>query len=234
MKRLALAILLTMIAFGAQAGTIYDLEVGGVYAEGDYVEVICGVVTASATYGCAVAEAPFGVGNSTWVYLGSGHIAQVGDIVNVYGVYAEYYDLTEIDVGHYTGADPAAYFNVVGTCVEMPAPIYVTAAEIMAAPEHYESCIVWITDGFIVDALPSSYGEWTAQSHEDGTSINFDDYWYDESVLDAGVCADWAIGMWTYSYSAFKLEPFADGFPVVNCVVDSQSETWGGVKSLYR
>ena len=233
MKRLAIALLLTIVAFSAQAGPIYDLEVDGVYTEGDYVEVICAVVTASATYGVAIAEVPFGMGSSTWVYLGYGHGTEVGAIVNVYGVYAEYYELTEIDVAHFEGEDGDAYFTVVGTCTDMPAPIYMTAAEIMAAPEHYESCIVWITDGFMIDAMLAN-GEWTALSHEDGTSMIFDDYWYDETTLSVDLCANWAIGMWTYSYGAFKLEAFADGFPVLECVVPSESETWGGVKSLYR
>ena len=233
MKRLALALLLTMVAFGAQARPIYDLEVGGLYTEGDYVEVICAVVTASATYGVSIAEDPFGMGNSTWVYLGYGHGTEVGSIVNVYGVYAEYYGLTEIDVGHYDGTDGDAYFNVVGTCTEMPAPIYITAADIMAAPEHYESCIVWLTDGFHVATAPDG-GEWTAYSHETGATITFENYWYDESTIVVDQCANWALGMWTFNWDEFKIAVFEDGFPVVDCAVDAESETWGGLKSLYR
>ena len=235
MKKLAIVMTLLLCAGAVQAGPIYDLQIGGAYVEGDYVNVICAVVTASATYGVAVAETPFGPGNSVWVYLGYGHGLVEGDIVNVYGVYEEYYDeLTEINVYNYTSADPAAYCTVVGTCAELPPPIVVTAAQIMADPEPYESSIVWIRDGFVVTEL-LSYGEWSAISYEDGsTVILFDDYWYDETVLAVDDCANWGIGMWTESFGAYKLEAFADGFPLTGCAVPAEQETFGGVKAMYR
>lgn len=233
MKRIAIVISVLMLAGVAFGGPIYDVEVGGLYAEGDYVSVSCATVTAVATYGCAIAEAPFQMGNSIWVYLGSGHTIQVGDIVTVYAPYTEYYDLTELDVGHYTTADPAATIEVVGTCTVLPDPIYITAAEIMAAPEHYESCIVFLTDGFLVTEL-LSYGEWYGASYEDGTVIRFDDYWFDESVLSVNDCANWAVGMWTFAYGEFKIHPFEDGFPAVDCAVATDPMTIDSVKALYR
>lgn len=233
MKALLAACLIIALAGSAQAGAIYDLEVGGAYAPGDYVTVLCATVTAVTAYGCAIAEAPFQMGNSTWVYLGAGHTAQVGDIVTVTGVYAEYYELTELDVGHYTAATPPASFTKVGVCTTMPDPIFITAAAIMADPEHYESCIVWITDGFLVTSI-LTYGEWLADSHETGAQIYFDDYWFDETVLAPGVCANWAKGMWTYNFGAFKLEPFADGFPLIDCAVDTEPTSLGHVKALFR
>ena len=233
MKALLTILIALALAGAANAGAIYDLEVGGAYAVGDYVEVVCATVTAVTAYGCAIAEAPFQMGNSTWVYLGAGHTAQVGDIVTVNGVYAEYYELTELDVGHYTAAVPPATFTKVGVCTTMPAPIGITAAAIMADPEHYESCIVQITDGFLVTSM-LTYGEWLADSHEDGTEIYFDDYWFNETVLSPGICANWALGMWTYSFGAFKLEAFADGFPLVDCAVDNVATSMGAVKALFR
>ncbi|MBU8869606.1 MAG: hypothetical protein KOO60_01910 [Gemmatimonadales bacterium] len=233
MKRITIVLAIMLMAGVANAGPIYDMEVGGLYAEGDYVEVVCATVTAVTEYGCAIAEVPFGMGNSTWVYLGSGHTTLVGDIVTVNAPYTEYYDLTELDVGHNTVDPGVATFVTVGVCTEMPAPIFITAAEIMAAPEHYESCMVWITDGFHVTEL-LTYGEWSADSHEDGTQIRFDDYWFDETVLAVADCANWAVGMWTYAYSNFKLHPTVDGFPAVQCAVASDETSLDAIKALYR
>ena len=233
MKKLAIVLTLLLCAGAVQAGPIYDLQIGGAYVEGDYVMVPGAVVTAVATYGCVITKAPYGPGNSVWVYLGAGHTAQIGDLADVYGVYDEYYDLTELNVADYIASDPAAYFLVIGTA-DVPSPLVVTAAEIMADPEPYESSIVWISDGFIVTEL-LTYGEWKAISNEDGTTVIwFDDYWYDETVLNVGDCANWALGMWTYSFDVWKLEPFEDGFPLTGCAVPSEQHSFGHVKGLYR
>jgi len=234
MRKFAIVLLLTLSAGAAQAGIICDVQ-SGLVPEGDYVEVVCAVVTAVHTYGCSVAESPFGPCNYIWVYLGSGHTAVVGDIVNIGGYYEEYYDLSEINVGAHAAADPASYFDVVGTCDELPAPIVVTATEILADSELYESCNVLISDGFIITEAPTSYGEWFAMSHEDPAAIvMFDDYWFDVSGVEVGQCYNNATGMWTYNFSAFKLEVFADGFPPVECSVGTQETTLGSIKALYR
>ena len=232
MKKISIVLAVMLIAGVANAGPIYDMEVGGLYAEMDYVTVICATVTAVSTYGCAIAEAPFEMGNSTWVYLGSGHTAVVGDIVTVTAPYTEYYDLTELDVGHYLTADPPATFETVGICTEMPAPIYITAHDIMAAPEHYESCMVWLIDGFHVSEI-LSYGEWYAMSTT-LVQVRFDDYWFDETGLAVDQCANWAVGMWTYAYSNFKLHPLVDGFPAMDCTVATDEMTLDSIKALYR
>lgn len=232
MKKISIVLALMLLAGVANAGPIYDMEVNGAYAIGDYVTVVCATVTAVTDYGCAIAEAPFAMGNSTWVYLGAGHTAVVGDIVTVTAPYAEYYDLTELDVGHYLTADPPATFAKVGVCTEMPAPIMIRAADIMAAPEHYESCMVWLSDGFNVSEI-LTYGEWKATA-VGGTEIHFDDTWYDETGLVVGNCADWAVGMWTYAFGAFRINPFVDGFPVVDCAVGTDAVSLDSIKALYR
>lgn len=233
MKKFAIVLSALLIAGVAYGGTIYDLEVNGLYAPGDYVTVSCATVTAVTYNGIAIAEAPFGMGNSVWVYVGSGHTIVVGDIVTVFAPYEEYYDLTELNVGYNLTADPPATIEVVGTCTVMPDPIYITAAEIMADPEHYESCIVQLTDGFHVTEM-LTYGEWVATSHEDGTEIRFDDFWFDETTIAVDDCANWALGMWTYSYGIFELHPFVDGFPAVDCAVAADETTLDSVKALYR
>ena len=230
MRKIAIVLSIMLAAGMATAGPIYDVEVNGLYAEGDYVLVECATVTAVTDYGVAIAEAPFQMGNSIWVYAGSGHGLNVGDIVTVNAPYTEYYDLTELDYGHNT---ETATLDVVGVCTTMPDPIYITAAEIMANPEHYESCMVFLTDGFHVTEF-FSYGEWAATSHEDGTVIRFDDYWFDDTTLAVDDCANWAVGMWTYSYGIFELHPQVDGFPLVDCTVATEDVTMDQVKALYR
>ena len=234
MKKISIVLAVMLAAGVAYAGPIYDLEVGGAYAPGDYVTVVCATVTAVTYNGCAISEAPFAMGNSVWVYLGSGHTTAVGDIVTVYAPYEEYYELTELNVGYNLAADPPATFTKVGVCTEMPAPIYITAADIMAAPEHYESCMVWLIDGFHVTEF-FTYGEWAAVSHyPTATEIRFDDFWFDETTLALADCANWAVGMWTYSFDLYELHPLVDGFPAVECEVAADEMTLDSVKALYR
>ena len=53
-------------------------------------------------------------------------------------------------------------------------------------------------------------------------------------TLAVDMCANWAVGMWTYSYGVFELHPFVDGFPVVDCTVPTDEVTLDSVKALYR
>ena len=117
MKKIAIVLSALLMAGAAFGGPIYDLEVGGMYAVGDYVLVECATVMAVTDNGMAISETPFGVGNSVWVYVGSGHEFAVGDIVTVYAPYEEYHDLTELNVGYNLTADPPAYATKVGVCV---------------------------------------------------------------------------------------------------------------------
>ena len=67
-----------------------------------------------------------------------------------------------------------------------------------------------------------------------GTKVRFDDYWFDETVLAVGDCVDWAVGMWTYAYGAFKLHPNVDGFPTTDCAVATEEMTMDSIKALFR
>ncbi len=229
MKKMAMFLIIGLCFGTANAGVIHDLQIGEMYTEGDWILVEGAVVTASAYYGVAIAEEPYGPGNSVWVYLGSEHGILVGDLVNCYGVYEEYYDLTEINVKDY---EPDSFFDVFSTG-PVPPPIAVSAGDIMTDPEPFESSIVLLPDGFIVTEM-LSYGEWTADTYSSRTTIHFDDFWFDETVLDVGICAQNATGMWTYSYGAFKLEPFADGFPIDDCWINNETITFGAIKAMYR
>jgi len=234
MRKYAIALALVLCAGAAQAGPIWDLQIGGLYIEGDWITVEGAIVMAAATYGVVIVEEPFGVGNGVWVYLGSDHGVEPYSVVDIYGVYEEYYDLTEINVGNHTGDDPPSYCNVVGYVTELPAPVVVDAATLVADGEPYEGNIVTISDGLEITEI-LDYGEWKAVSHEDGVSlIYFDDFWYDATTVEVGQCYDHATGYWTYSFEAYKLEVYADGFPLVDCTVNSETITFGGIKALYR
>jgi len=231
MKKLAIALLVVFCAAAANAGTIYDIQIGGSYTPGDIVQAE-GVVTAVAYNGVWITEAPFGPGNGIWVYLGSGHTFVEGDVLQIQGEYKEYYDLSEIDAGGYDDVPPTATVVLVGTAA-VPAPLYLTAADIMADPEPYEGNVVFLTDGFQVQEF-LSYGEWLAHSNDLVTVIQFDDTMFDETVLALHNCFDNVVGPWHYSFSNYKLLPLADGLTVVDCAVGTETTTFGAVKSLYR
>ncbi len=228
MKRFALVFVLLLVALAAQsvtAATIFDIQ-NGMYAEGDTLTVTGVTVVATRYNGIWVAEAPFGAYNGIWVYMGSTTNVP-GDIVDVTGVYAEYYGLTELN---------ASGGSVVVTgSGAVPAPTVLSAASLMADPEPWESCQVTISDGMSVietsDVL--GHGYWTCQML-DGTVVNFDDYFYDDTTVLLGQCYNNATGIWEYTWSQFRMEPFVDGYPLVDCVVADEAVSFGSVKSLFR
>ncbi len=219
MKRIAIALLLVMIATTAQATTIEDMQTGLVTI-GDAVTLSGVVVTAARYNGVYVAEAPYGTYQQIWVYTGTDPMAVPGDMVDVAGTYAEYYDLSEVDGGT---------VSVVGSAV-IPAPIVVPAATLVADGEPYESCIISIPDMMTVTAI-NSYGEWEVTAL-DGSVMIFDDFWFDDTTVALGDCYSNVTGALTYSYGAFKVEPFVDG--ITGCPVENESVSFGTMKSLYR
>jgi hypothetical protein len=233
MKKIALACLFVLLATGASAQdptTIYDIQMGAV-AEGSLVNP-CEVVVTAVTYnGIWVAEAPYGAYNGIWVYMGSSDPIDLvpGDIVCVCGEYKEYYDLSEIDI-------PAAglYGSVLKTGeMAVPMPSFVTAAELAADGEPWESCAITVTDGMEVTEAPSTYGEWSATAL-DGSVVMFDDVFYDDSTVMLGDCYNSATVILTYSFGAFKLLAYADGIEVTDCGVDTEDATLSSIKALYR
>ncbi len=229
MKRLAIVFALLLVTLGAQsvfavaAPTIFDIQ-NGMYAEGDTLTIENVTVVATRYNGIWVAEAPFGAYNGIWVYMGSTTNVP-GDIVDVTGVYKEYYGLTELSsaTATVTGSGP------------VPAPTYMSAASLVADPEPWESCAVQIFNGLGVvetsDVL--GHGYWTCQAF-DGSVVNFDDYFYDDTTVLKGQCYNNATGIWEYTWGEFRMEPFVDGFPLVDCAVDNDAASFGAVKSLFR
>lgn len=229
MKKIALAFLLVMVAAAAQATTIYDIQAGNV-AENTLVTP-CDVVVTAVTYnGIWVAEAPYGAMNGIWVYMGSNDPIDFvpGDIVCICGEYKEYYDLSEIDI-----VSAGMYGSVVKTgSMDVPMPSYVTAAELAADSEPWESCVITVTDGMSITGLPNQFGEWQVTAL-DGNMLIFDDIFYDSSLVVLDECYNNATGVYHYTYGEFKLEVFEDLMPVV-CTVSTDAVAFDQVKALYR
>ena len=93
--------------------------------------------------------------------------------------------------------------------------------------------MVLVQDGMEVTTAPNSFGEWFATAL-DGTEVMFDDYWYDDTQVALMQCYNNATGILNYSFSAFKLEAFADGIPIVDCTVPTEAVTFSDLKALYR
>ncbi len=231
MKAIVIAILMLIVASGAlaQGTTIYDIQTGAI-TEGTLVTPR-GVVTGVTANGFFVAEAPYDAWRGIWVYA-PGHTQVPGDDVQLCGVYSEYFGLSEVDV-----AAAGLYGSVLkmGT-LPVPAPNVVTADVVWGSAteaEAWESCMITVQDGMSVTIAPNTYGEWYADAL-DGTTVMFDDYWYDTAQVVVAQCYNNATGILNYSFSDFKLEAFADGIPVVNCAVPTDDVSFSGLKALYR
>lgn len=229
MRRIVMTLLVCLLAGAAQAGPIYDVQTGG-YTEGDWV-LATGIVTADPYNGVCLAESPYTAYCGVWVYLGSGHGFVPGDVLEVYGVYEEYYDLTEINVGGHTGS--GAYATLVGSDT-VPPPNYMTAATWVADGEPWEGCLVTVTDALIVSEDVDN-DEWKCVSYEDGVSEVwfYGTFFYPQHPFLVGDCFNNATGFGTYHYGNYKLTAFVDGLP--DCLpIGTTKSTFGGVKALYR
>lgn len=222
MKRIAIALLLVLVAATAQAATVMEIQTGLVTV-GDPVEVYNLTVTAVRYNGVFAAEAPYGPNNHIWIYTGGAPTAVEGDIVDVAGLYIEHFELSEIDAS-------AGLVAVTGAGA-VPAPIVVPAALLVADSEPYESCLITVPDMMVVTNL-LGYGEWDATVSGDGSVVVFDDYWYDASTVMVGDCYSSVTGVMLFSYGIFKLELLENG--TTFCAVDTEETNFGSVKSLFR
>ena len=230
MKNIALAGLILLFAASAGAGVIHDIQTGMV-ATGT-LQTPCDVVVTAVTYnGIWVAEAPYGAYDGIWVYMGTEEPIDLvpGDVVCICGEYKEYFDLSEIDI-----VSAGLYGSVVKTgSMTVPNPSYVTAADLAADPEPWESCVITITDGMTVVDTGLGYNEWLAEAL-DGTEVRFDDVFYDFSTVAEGDCYNNATGVYTYTYGDFKLLPYENGIALTDCSVATEDLALSAVKALYR
>lgn len=223
MRHIAIVFAAILIAAVAQAGVISDLQ-QGLYEEGAPIQVTGATVMGVTGSGAFITELPIGPYSGVWVYLGT-HTMVAGDIVNVEGIYEEYYGLTEINAGdgsyQITGNGP------------VPMPFSLTGAEFAADPEAYEGVAICITDGFIVTEI-RSYGEWVANAIESDVDVVFDDFWFAQPTEeDLGRCFNNASGCLTYSFGEYKLEAFEDGIEFVDCTVPSEATSLTEIKAMF-
>jgi len=230
MRKLVIA-LVVLSAAAAFAGPIYDVQTG-VYTVGDLVVLNDAIVTGVVYNGVFVSEDVTGPYTGVWVYTGGDPGVAQGDLVDVCGEYKEYYGLTELDVAA-AGGD--GYFTYVGPHMGTLTAAAVDIVTLNADPEAWECCFVHVCEGMVVTNADYGYGMWEVQSYENPSEyLLFDDYWYDQGTVQLGDCYTCAVGIFTYNYDEFKLNPFVDNIDVVDCSVPNESMTFGGVKALYR
>jgi hypothetical protein len=223
---LALLALLAAPAL-AEVTTIYDIQSGlGGFTPGiDELTVEEVVVTASGRFGFFVQEVDPRPGTGRmyagiWVFTYGDHLGFVkrGDLVNVTGIYDEYFDFSELDVTHSNCSGDCGW-EIVGTAT-VPDPVEVAITDINDTGlfnEAYESVLVRvdINDNELFAGEPNQYDEW--QLWTDGVGVG-DFLWMDAYSADPegefdyplpsqGDVLEFAAGVLTYSYGSFKLAP---------------------------
>jgi hypothetical protein len=219
------------MASAAQAvvTTIFDVQLG-TYPVNSEVTVENVVVTGSGRYGFFIQEVdPHPVWqrmySGIWVFTNGSHLGVVhrGDLVNVTGAYAEYFDFSEIDVYHSPcGGAMDCHYEVVGTGA-VPDPISCAIDEIntSSAPyaEAYESVLVRVDrdDPTLFARGVDSYGEWylaTSLAHGTGVdSILVDNYSadpqgeFDYVPPDPDDPLSFLQGVLVYNYTKYKIAP---------------------------
>lgn len=230
MKMIVSALLLTLMAGMAFAGSIVDLQMGA-YAEGDEVVVASAVVTGVTSNGAFISEDPNAPYAGVFVYTGAAPLVATGDLVEAKGLYTEYFGLTEIHVPN----DATGYFNKIGVHDGAIMPLYVTISQLVADAEPYEGCYIAIIDPMMVTAAPNNFGEWMVESQmAPGNFLMMDDFWYDDTTVNVGDCYCCASGVLTYSFSNFKLEPFANAICIIECAVGNEDVSFGELKTQFR
>jgi len=230
MKRLAIALMLVLVAVSAQAQTVHDMRTDLVPVNTP-VQVQNLVVTGFYSNGVFVSAAPYGEYDSIWVYMGSGAPAYpaAGDVIAAEGVFKIYNGLYEIDT---SGGQWVAQ----GTA-PLPAPLVVPASVLAdpATAAPYMCSLITVPD-MLYSTSDGGYGEWYV-ADGGGNEFLMDNFWADMPVDDLGdflpdVCFLSATGCLNYSYGNFKLAPFVDGLPA--CPVSTEETSFGNVKSLFR
>lgn len=230
MKRIAIVLVMILLAAAAQAQTVHDMRTDLVPVNTP-VQAANLIVTGFYYNGVFASSAPHGAYDSIWIYMGSGAASYPveGDVIQVQGVFKIYNGLYEIDV---TAGQWALQGNG-----PLPAPIVVPASVLgdpaTAAP--YMCSYITIPD-MLYSTTEAGYGEWYAETGV-GEQVMFDNFWADFPVDDLGAflpgaCFLSATGCLNYSYSNFKLAPFVDGLPA--CPVSAEETSFGSVKSLFR
>ena len=225
----------SLLALGAGTAsavetTIYNIQTG-LHAEGTLVTVQGCVVTASGFWGffIQVPEASHDPGyqyeySGAYVFTDNTHLGQVrrGDVVDVTGVYQEYFDFSEIDISPETcGSTYDCGFTVTGTGT-IPTPVVVDIADVnlSSSPlaEPYESVLIRVDDDdtSLYAGTMDEFYEWylrTDLAHQVGDSILVDhksadpDGDFDYAQPDEDQMLTFVQGVLDYNYSQFKIDP---------------------------
>jgi hypothetical protein len=222
MRAITLAVVLAFFAAPALADdTIYDIQ-NGTIGEGVAVTVEGVVVTAAdGEYSSAFffAEEPAGGQYSgVKVYFPAGAGVSRGDIVDITGVTAEYYDETEIDAS-------AGTVTVVYPGGAVPAPELVYTNDFT---EPWEGVLV-ITCCSEVTNPDLGYGEW--EIDDDTGPAVCDDYGQITYVPTLGEEKVYT-GIMLYTFGAFKLAP-RDDDDIEGCCTAAEPTSWGAIKCLF-
>lgn len=224
MRSLTVFALLIVLAVSASAGTIYDIRTG-VLRTGDVVEIDGAIVTAVQNSSFCVTELPAGPYAAIWVYCGTTPTVVSGDKVDLKGLVRDAFGRSEINLRWPADAGVA----VTGSAV-VP-DLQLTTAEIAADPEAWESALITITDGMIVQELLER-GQWRATSVETSLDVVFDDYFYDFATVDQGDCYNNAFGLYTWHDGAWVFKVLSAA--LTDCTVRNEILSFGELKAIYR
>jgi primosomal replication protein N len=223
-RLIAVCLLVVSSATALHAGTIYDIRTGAI-SDGAVVEVDGLVVTAVQKSSFTVTELPAGPYTAIWVYQGSTPSVRVGDVVTVKGYVRDHAGRSEINMLYPSDAGAKS------TDTTTPPALFVDTTDLLADSEAWESHVVTITDGMIVQEIQDG-GFWLADSYETGLPILFDDYFYDYATVELGECYNNAYGMltWYKDRRVFKVLSVAH----VDCTVPNGEVGFGDLKAMFR
>ncbi len=230
MRSLVVPLLLLVCLSGpafAELTTIFEIQsgFGGFTPDQDEVTVENVVVTASGRFGFFIQETeprPTTGWQYTgiWVFTYGDHLGLVrkGDLVNVTGIYQEYYDFSEIDITH-DNCSSACGWEVIGT-ETVPEPVELAITDINDSGlynEAYEGVLVRvdINDDELFAGQPNQYDDW--QLWTDGVGLG-DFIWmtaysadpegeFDYPLPDEGDILEYAAGALVYEYGSYKIAP---------------------------
>ncbi len=220
---IALATLAVLWVPTAQAGlecTIFEIQAGAI-PENTVVLVRNVVVTGVGFFGFYVQELDEHpvhgrMYSGIWVYTAQNHTCHKGDLVDIYGVYKEYFGFSEIDLNN-----PNYYYETVGTA-DIPDPVDVLISEIatQASPlaEPYEGVLVRVDRNAqtLYARAPNQFNEWYVSTSPlvgqgDSMMVAHEnakpgfDFEYDTPA--PGSELTFVQGPLKYSYNNFKIVP---------------------------
>ncbi len=224
MRNLLGMMVVLVMAGAAFGGPIKDVREGRTGA-GSVIDVTNVVVTAVQNSSFTVTELPAGPYTAIWVYEGASPAVNVGDVIDLKGLVRDNSGRSEINLLYPSDAG----YTVTGTTA---APeIFLTTVELLLDQEPWESHVLTITDGMIVQEMLAD-GQWMAYSVESQLPVLFDDYFFDYATVDLGDCYNNAHGMvtWFRDVWVFKVISTEN----VDCTVGNEDLSFGSIKSLYR